>query len=698
MPVPVRGRGLAFVLAFAVIVAAGYPGAANAAGPCTAGETTLCLNQGRFQVQVQWTDFQGSSGEGRAVGLTLDTGYFWFFSPANVELMVKVLDGRELNGHFWVFYGALSNVEYTLTVTDVVSGASKTYFNPSGRLASVADTRAFPGSASGFGVKPVPAAFPAEAAVQGECFTGPDRLCLNGQRFEVEVAWKDFQGGSGTGHAVPLTDDTGYFWFFAESNVELVVKVVDGRGVNGNFWLFFGALSTVEYTITVTDTQTGATRVYTNPAGHLASLADTSAFPAGDPPVLDFFNLPAEVRTNLSAFLVAGSTAPENRVTVSGQAVAPNEKGDFAVPVSLAAGDNRIELRIESADGERRKEINVVRDAGLSTAGMALVYVDLDAPGLAGTAVLDARTGLPLGFLEGQHVRGISPDGGEIYLHNRLGLSTATHQPTVLLRFSRDIPVNGFVVSADGQRLYSRDEALNRPGNQRLAAKLPVTIETGGFWAHENVPGGPALSPDGTLLFCHNPLRVIDTRTFFLRPAAKEIYSDFISDMAMTPDGRFLLIAEYSYAAGRVKVYDAVTLDLLTTATGPGDFSGEIVFSRDGSKLVVGSAGNPQSTTDGGLTVFETATFGKLTETQVELADNLAITDRDEILVSSGNRAGVDIFELRPDGQLIRTKTAFLGVGRFVLSYNEPKADDIRKIVFKPPAKLLDSRNLLEVR
>jgi len=54
-----------------------------------------------------------------------------------------VLDGRPLNDKFWVFYGALSSVEYTLTVTDTQTGVVKTYTNPSGRLASVADTGAF---------------------------------------------------------------------------------------------------------------------------------------------------------------------------------------------------------------------------------------------------------------------------------------------------------------------------------------------------------------------------------------------------------------------------------------------------------------------------------------------------------------------------------------------------------------------------
>ena len=78
-----------------------------------------------------------------AVPLTSDTGYFWFFSPANIELVVKVLDGRAVNGSFWVFYAGLTDLETTITVTDTLSGASRSYVNPPGSAVSRADTSAF---------------------------------------------------------------------------------------------------------------------------------------------------------------------------------------------------------------------------------------------------------------------------------------------------------------------------------------------------------------------------------------------------------------------------------------------------------------------------------------------------------------------------------------------------------------------------
>ncbi len=103
-------------------------------------------------------------------------------------------------------------------------------------------------------------------------------LPLQAGRFRVEVTWRDHQGNSGFAHALALSGESGFFWFFAPENVELVVKLLDGRAVNGRFWVFWGSLTDVEYRIVVTDTVTGAVRRYSNPAGSSAGGVDTSAF------------------------------------------------------------------------------------------------------------------------------------------------------------------------------------------------------------------------------------------------------------------------------------------------------------------------------------------------------------------------------------------------------------------------------------
>lgn len=253
---------------------------------CAASATALCLLDRRFRVEVIWTDFQGGTGEGQAVPRTDDAGYFWFFDERNVELVIKVLDGRGINGQFWVFYGALSNVAYRITVTDSATGREKIYVNPAGTFASVGDTQAFPdegkvapgavGEAAAADKLFSPHDLPANA--EGECVPTATRLCLLNARFQVEVTWTDFQGGTGEGQAIPLTSDTGYFWFFDDQNIELVVKALDGRVINDHFWVFYGALSNVAYALTVTDTLTREERTYINPQGIFASVGDTQAF------------------------------------------------------------------------------------------------------------------------------------------------------------------------------------------------------------------------------------------------------------------------------------------------------------------------------------------------------------------------------------------------------------------------------------
>lgn len=112
-------------------------------GPCVASGSVLCLNQGRFRLEARWKNFFGEEGMGRTLPQTDDTGAFYWVDPNNIEMTIKVLDGRLENNHFWVFYGALSNLEFTLAVADTQTGRCKEYLNPLGTFASVGDTAAF---------------------------------------------------------------------------------------------------------------------------------------------------------------------------------------------------------------------------------------------------------------------------------------------------------------------------------------------------------------------------------------------------------------------------------------------------------------------------------------------------------------------------------------------------------------------------
>src|SRR5262249_35114872 len=81
---------------------------------CSSGASDLCLGiPGRFRTSVVWRTQEGAANSGTAVPITSNTGAFWFFDPSNLELVVKVLDGRAINGHFWVFYGSMTDVQFT---------------------------------------------------------------------------------------------------------------------------------------------------------------------------------------------------------------------------------------------------------------------------------------------------------------------------------------------------------------------------------------------------------------------------------------------------------------------------------------------------------------------------------------------------------------------------------------------------------
>jgi len=111
---------------------------------CEPGPEALCVDGARFRVTADWRTADGASGSGHAAVLTGNAGYFWFFDPGNLELVVKVLDGCSANGSHWAFAAGLTNVEVTITITDTSTGLSRTYTNPLGSpFAPVQDVATF---------------------------------------------------------------------------------------------------------------------------------------------------------------------------------------------------------------------------------------------------------------------------------------------------------------------------------------------------------------------------------------------------------------------------------------------------------------------------------------------------------------------------------------------------------------------------
>lgn len=114
------------------------------------------------------------------------------------------------------------------------------------------------------------------------CTPDSHTLCLDGGRFSVTAMYQSTSAGASLdATAVSLTDATGYFWFFDQTNVELIVKVLNGCGVNGTYWVFAAGLTNVGVHLVVTDLSTGLQKAYDNAVGTpFPPIQDTSAFHA----------------------------------------------------------------------------------------------------------------------------------------------------------------------------------------------------------------------------------------------------------------------------------------------------------------------------------------------------------------------------------------------------------------------------------
>lgn len=241
--------------------------------PCQSGPTTLCLHSNRFKAQVV---IGGVTGQ--AVPYSDLGGFFWQYGSTNLEVGVKIIDGRPVNGKFWVFHGAVTDQAYTLTITDTQTGVIKTYTKPQGGLCGGADAGAFQlvsGSVTGFELGEDAEAAELDlgpSATKAPCVPNSTTVCLLNNRFQVRV-----NRGGVAQPGLDLTGQTGSFWFFSADNPEVVAKVIDGTPLNGRHWVFFGSLTDQSYQVVVTDTTTGLVKSYNSPAPY-CGLADVAAF------------------------------------------------------------------------------------------------------------------------------------------------------------------------------------------------------------------------------------------------------------------------------------------------------------------------------------------------------------------------------------------------------------------------------------
>jgi beta-glucanase (GH16 family) len=424
---------------------------------------------------------------------------------------------------------------------------------------------------------------------------------------------------------------------------------------------------------------------------------------AETPPVLDFAAQPASFTTNVGTAVIAGITDPTNTVKVNGTqlpAGSVNASGVFTYTVTLAPGANSLVVAITNSSGKAVTTTTktVVYSASFSTSAQNLLYVDVVSSTLDGTLVEDVAAGELLGILPGEHVLGLSPDGKEVYMDNGNVVSTDSNQTLRALPVSTPIPANGFLVSPTGDRIYAGNQIVDVQSNT-LLPPLPDSITTGTSYNSAPIPGGPAISADGSVIYAYSSatatVLAINTRADVITDTGIGTGGKYLSDIALSPNGKQVLLSEYGSAAGSLATYDANNYQLLGTVSGLGDYVGDIGF-LDNGLAVVGSAGNP-SLKGGAITVVNLASQQIVQQIPIMLAANVTTSaNLSNVFVSTGtadatgSRFGVDNFAVGPGGQLTLANTFFLGINQYVAGMGTAD-EQIRGVVVKqgPPANQL---------
>jgi hypothetical protein len=108
-------------------------------------------------------------------------------------------------------------------------------------------------------------------------------LCLL-DRFSISAGWRTNPTPGtpvdGAAQTVAVANPgSGLFWFFSSSNWEVMIKALNGCGLNNRYWIFSAATTNVFYRVEVLDVREGVQKVYFNYPGPPApAVTDTDAF------------------------------------------------------------------------------------------------------------------------------------------------------------------------------------------------------------------------------------------------------------------------------------------------------------------------------------------------------------------------------------------------------------------------------------
>ena len=252
-----------------------------------------CLDNG-YTVAVDYEDPNTGlwTEAKRQSHLTRDSAVFYFFNPDNAEVLVKVLNGCAINGHWWVYSAPATDLRYRVAVwppnrtgrtwtavrgvptetpgftwvvaiTDV-NGFGCTYSASDGSRDAAADFDLASSNqeeaASDPGFEERRAMSPSSSRAwpdplqpaTGDTNCPANRACLD-NGFTVGMEFEDPNTGLWTEakRQSHLTRDSAVFYFFNPDNAEVLVKVLNGCAINRHWWVYSAPATDLRYRVTV---------------------------------------------------------------------------------------------------------------------------------------------------------------------------------------------------------------------------------------------------------------------------------------------------------------------------------------------------------------------------------------------------------------------------------------------------------------
>lgn len=240
--------------------------------PCEAGSERLCLLGGRFEVSVKYGDSAGRAvPQGDRFGAFRRPGE----GPAEAEIFVKMADHRAAsNRAFWFFHSSVTDLAYTITVRDTVSGRVRFYRNePANPSCGAADTGAFLETSAS------PSSDETRAGSNLSPGEGEILPLLNGRYLVTLSVVNPFTGTNDAGLAMPQTDRLGYFSFPSLTGDPAFPEVFVSLSVESFFEFTFShtGLTNLQYTLTLTDRDTGLGTTYRNNGADVYNLCGGSS-------------------------------------------------------------------------------------------------------------------------------------------------------------------------------------------------------------------------------------------------------------------------------------------------------------------------------------------------------------------------------------------------------------------------------------